>query len=314
MLNLLVVDDSPIDRRLAGALLEKHFDCTVLYAADGKEALQQLTERVPDLVVTDLQMPGMNGLELVAAVKNDYPLIPIILMTAQGSEDIAAEALRRGAASYVPKRKLADDLVPTVERILLASMEDRGHSHLMHYLEKGELVFDLDNHPEPIRALVKLLQQMLRCLPLADETERLRVGVALEEALMNACYHGNLEVSAALDSADRPAYEELAAKRRLQEPYCKRRIHIVVRIARTEAVFVIRDEGPGFDVSRLPAAGSLPDGERGIGRGTILMRTIMDEVRYNDAGNEVTLIKRRAPQTVPEEGGSEDACEPRATH
>jgi CheY-like chemotaxis protein len=295
VLNLLVVDDSPTDRRLAGALLEKHFECTVQYAADGQEAVQQMSGQLPDLVLTDLQMPVMDGLELVSAVKNEYPLVPVILMTAQGSEEIAARALRQGAASYVPKRKLADDLVPTVERILLGSLEDRCHSHLMHYLERCEMDFNLSNDLTQIKALVNVLQQMLRCLPLADETERLRVGVALEEALTNACYHGNLEVGAALGSSDRREYETLAQQRRFEEPYRDRHIHVTARISRQEAVFSIRDDGPGFDVAKLAAA-IQPDAERGAGRGLILMRTIMDEVRHNDAGNEVTLIKRRASE------------------
>jgi CheY-like chemotaxis protein len=298
---VLVVDDSPIDRRLAGGLLEKRDDCTVHYAADGKEALRQMAGHLPDLVLTDLQMPEMDGLQLVAAIKSDYPLVPVVLMTAHGSEEVAAQALQRGAASYVPKRKLADDLAPTVQRILLGSYADRGHSRLMHYLETSESVFVLPNDPALIHALVDHLQHLLRCLPLADETERLRVGVAVEEALTNACYHGNLGVGAALGQADRRAHEELAAKRRWEEPYRDRCIHLRARISRDEAVFVIRDEGPGFDVARLPPAGTLPDAEHGAGRGVILMRTIMDEVRYNDAGNEVTLVKRRAPQTLPED-------------
>src|SRR5262249_54220838 len=145
VLTVLVVDDSPVDRRLAGGLLEKQLACSVRYAADGTDALEQMSAEPPDLVLTDLQMPRMNGLELVAAVKTDHPLVPVILLTAQGSEDIAARALRQGAASYVPKRRLADDLVPTVQRILAGSLEDRAHSRLMHYLEEGELVFVLGN-------------------------------------------------------------------------------------------------------------------------------------------------------------------------
>jgi CheY-like chemotaxis protein len=301
---VLVVDDSVVDRRLAGGLLEKQFACAVLYAADGKEALEQLALQRADLVLTDLQMPEMNGLELVAAVKSAYPFVPVILMTAQGSEEIAARALRQGAASYVPKKKLAEDLTPTVQRILLGSHEDRTHTELMHHLESSDVVFALDNDPALITALVNHLQQMLRCLPLADETERLRVGVALEEALLNACYHGNLEVGSALGKAERRAYEQLAGDRRWEDPYRERRIHVRARISRAEAVFVIGDEGPGFDVSRLPTDVNLSEGERGAGRGVILMRSIMDEVSYNAAGNEVTLIKRRVPETLPEEEGS----------
>jgi CheY-like chemotaxis protein len=302
---VLVVDDSPLDRRLAGALLEKHCGCALLFADNGTEALRQMALLLPDLVLTDLQMPGMNGLELTAALKGDYPLVPVVLMTAQGSEEIAAEALRRGAASYVPKRKLAEDLAPTVLRILLGVQQDRAHSQLMHHLETSSSVFVLDNDPALIQALVHHLQELLRCLPLADETERLRVGVALEEALTNACYHGNLEVGSALGRADRRTYEELAERRRWEAPYRERRIHVSVRLSRAEAVFVIRDEGPGFDVARLPAA-DMCAAEGGGGRGVLLMRTIMDEVVYNDVGNEVTLTKRRAADPPPEEGTDGD--------
>jgi len=301
MPTVLVVDDSPIDQRLAGGLLEKHFDCDVAYAADGKQALAHVTQCVPDLVLTDLQMPGMNGLELVAALKSDYPFVPVILMTAQGSEDIAAQALRRGAASYVPKRRLADDLPATVQRILLGSYEDRGHSQLMHHLESSESVFVLGNDLDAIRALVNHVQEMLRCLPLGDETERLRVGVALEEALQNAYYHGNLEIGEGTSKAD---CEQLAGERLTETPYRDRRVRATIKVSRTEAIFIIRDDGSGFDVSKLPTGADLPADDRAAGRGVVLMRSIMDEVRYNEAGNEVTLVRRAARPTL---GDGEDS-------
>jgi CheY-like chemotaxis protein/anti-sigma regulatory factor (Ser/Thr protein kinase) len=303
------VDDSAIDRRLAGGLLEKHLGWGVLYAADGQEALLQMAQQLPDLVLCDLQMPQMNGLQLTAAVKSDYPFIPVILMTAQGSEDIAAQALRQGAASYVPKRRLADDLAPTVQRILLASQEDRAHSQLMHHLESSEAEFILDDDPIVMKALVDHLLHTLRCLPLADETDRLRVGLALDEALKNACYHGNLEVGSALSQADRRVQEELARQRRAEAPYCDRRIRVTAKISRAEAVFIVRDDGPGFDVAKLPSGTDLAAAEGGAGRGVILMRSIMDQVIYNHAGNEVTLIKRRAPEPAQLEDGNEGATE-----
>ena len=297
---VLIVDDSAVDRQLAGGLLEQHGPCTILYAADGLDAVQQIGVQAPDVVLSDLQMPRMNGLELVEAVKRDFPLVPVILMTAQGSEDIAAQALRRGAAGYVPKRNLAADLANTVARVLLAAVEDRGHPQLMHYLETSAQVFVLGNDLEHINLLVSHVQQLLRCLPLADETERLRVSLALEEALTNAYYHGNLEIGAAVASADREVYTALAEQRLAEAPYRDRRIHVAITVSRNEAVFVVRDQGPGFDVKRLPADANLPDADQGAGRGVILMRTIMDEVTYNAAGNEVTLIKRRAPESPAE--------------
>jgi CheY-like chemotaxis protein len=301
---VLVVDDSAVDRMLAGRLLEKHFDCSVVYASDGREALQQMGRQLPDLVLSDLQMPEMNGLELTAAVKADYPFVPIVLMTALGSEDIAAQALRQGAASYVPKRNLAEDLATTVQRILLGSLEDRTHSQLMHHLETCEAVFVIDNDQVLMKCLVNHLQQMLRCLPLADETDRLRVGLALEEALTNAGYHGNLEIGELDSLPNRRALEDLVRQRQGELPYRDRRIRVTAKVSRDEAVFVIRDEGCGFDVSKLPTTVDLSEAGPAAGRGVILMRTIMDEVIYNDLGNEVTLIKRRAPEVLDDEDGT----------
>jgi CheY-like chemotaxis protein len=316
MPTVLVVDDSEGERRLAGGLLEIALGAELVYAVHGKEALAKIQEHEPEIVVTDLQMPEMNGLELVAAVKAEYPLIPVVLMTAQGSEDIAAEALRLGAASYVPKRRLAEDLATTVQRVLRGSTDDRAHSQLMHHLATDDCAFVLHNDLELIHALAAHFQELLRCLPLRDETERLRVGIAVEEALVNACYHGNLEAGnvdagkteAAIAAASAPVteYRRVAEQRRFETPYRDRRIYVRARLSRAEALFVIRDEGPGFDTSRLPDAADPETAGGPTGRGIKLMRSIMDEVHFNAAGNEVTLIKRRALETLEDGAAAED--------
>src|SRR5436190_11689862 len=97
---VLVVDDSAMDRLLASSLLESVGGWTVLTANNGVEALAELEKQKFDLVLTDLLMPEMDGLELVRAVRAKHPLVPVILMTGHGSEDIAIKALQGGAASY----------------------------------------------------------------------------------------------------------------------------------------------------------------------------------------------------------------------
>jgi len=303
---VLVVDDSELDRRLVGGLLERQEKWDVIYAHDGREALQSFASSIPDLVLTDLQMPEMDGLELVAAIKSDYPLTPVVLMTAQGSEEIASEALRRGAASYVPKRKLAEDLIETVERVLAAAREDRVHSRLMHHLTDCNARFVIGSDLHLIRVLAGYLQQLLRCMPLGDETERLRVGIAVEEALKNAYYHGSLEVSTGTGWPNRKAMHELVEARQAEEPYRNRKIFVEASVSRAEARFTIRDEGPGFDVATLPAATENINLAPTSGRGLSLMRSIMNEVQFNSAGNEVTLVKR---PPVEEEMPEDEAVE-----
>ena len=293
MTTILVVDDSAMDRRLAGGLLEKQPGWEVIYAADGTDGLLQLELHVPDLVLTDLQMPNRNGLELVQSVRKEYPLIPIVLMTAKGSEEIAVQALQAGAASYVPKRRLADQLVETIERVLAASTEQRSHSRLMLRMIRNEFSFELESDITLLPSVVNYLQQVVSRMRLIDETERLRIGVALEEALLNAYYHGNLEISSELRDTSHSAYYELARERCRQSPYCERKIYVDVRLTPGETVYIVRDEGPGFDPAVLPDATDPANIERPSGRGLLLMRTFMDEVRYNERGNEVTLIKRQ---------------------
>lgn len=292
MIKVLVVDDSPVDRARASGLISKRMECTLLEASNGREALSMIETHHPEIVLTDLQMPLMDGLELVTAIKDRFPDIPVILMTAKGSEEIATQALLSGAASYVPKRRLADDLVLTLERVLFTAREERHRSLLMHHMTETDTSFALQNDPQLLHLLVSHLLDLLRCLPLGDETERLRVGIALEEALNNAFYHGNLQLFVEGGSRDRRRYEELARQRLFEAPYCDRKIYVRVRISPSEAVFVIRDEGPGFAVSQLQPNNTVSATEQSDGRGMVLMRSIMDEVTYNDAGNQVTLVKR----------------------
>ena len=124
MATVLIVDDSPLDRSLASRLLED-VGWTVFGAEHGEQALEQVAANEPDIVLTDMQMPIMDGLELVKELAATYPAFPVILMTAFGSEEIAVRALQQGAASYVPKDRLVRDLVGTAKSVLAIAQAKR---------------------------------------------------------------------------------------------------------------------------------------------------------------------------------------------
>jgi CheY-like chemotaxis protein len=301
MTTILVVDDSAVDRRIVARLLEQGDDWRIEFAESGSEALSRIKDAVPDLVITDLQMPSMDGLELVAAARVHCPDVPVILMTAYGSEMLAVEALEQGATTYVPKSQLAEKLPGTVAEILALARADRSYARLIDCLVRNEFSFFLDNDAELIDALVDLVQHMVVSVGFCDFAGRLQIGVALKEALHNAVYRGNLEIrldGAPVGSAEPPGEPDLslAERRRSQSPYRERRTFVDVRLSRDEVRFVIRDEGRGFDVGTLPRTGYPGDLDQTCGRGLSLMRTFMDEVTYNDAGNEVTMVKRRASE------------------
>jgi anti-sigma regulatory factor (Ser/Thr protein kinase) len=141
--------------------------------------------------------------------------------------------------------------------------------------------------------VVNYVQQAMTRMRFCDDTDCLRVGVALEEALLNSYYHGNLEISSDLRESDHNAYYELSRQRAREKPYSDRKIYVEAFLSDAECRFVVRDEGPGFDPSTLPDATDPANLERPCGRGLLLMRTFMDEIHFNDQGNQVTLVKRR---------------------
>lgn len=152
--------------------------------------------------------------------------------------------------------------------------------------------FVLTNEPKVVPAIVSYLQQKTVILGLSHlHTDG--VGIALEEAITNGIHHGNLEVSSELRQGDGEAFFELVDERRRQSPYRDRRVRVRANYCRKEAVFEIRDEGQGFSLDGLPDPKDPANLEVIGGRGILLMRAYMDEVHYNDTGNEVRLVKRR---------------------
>jgi CheY-like chemotaxis protein len=289
---LLVVDDSPVDRHLAGTLVGKIAGWKAAYAGNGSEALAAIEREPPAAVLTDLMMPEMDGLQLVEAIRERYPLVPVILMTAHGSEDVAIQALQRGAASYVSKRSLARDLAETLRQVHSAMRSDRQRRRVLAHLTCLRSQFALENDPSIIPALVDYLQQDLAHLGQSDGNEAMRVGIALSEALLNAQYHGNLEINSELRQEDESAYDKLAAERRQMAPFRDRRIHVDAECRHHESVFSVRDEGRGFDPSTLPDPASPSSMEMASGRGLLLIRTFMDEVTFSDGGRRITMVKR----------------------
>ena len=288
MPRILVVDDSPMDRVRVGNFLEKsHVDYRISFAADGREALQQIENTSPDIVVTDMQMPVMDGFELVQEVKQRYPLIPVILITSKGSEEIAAKALKVGAVSYVPKSTMAEHLPQTVERTLNAAYRDRMHSRLMHALENCESTFTLQNDPELIELIVQFYEEMLRGLPLQDEGERLRCGEALKHALWHVWLFSNLELDRNIENEQQLRDE--TRQRSLMHKYFSRSLTVEAKITADQATFRIVHNGIPLEIPDEDAIDTTS--HKPYDRSILLMRSIMDSIQLEENGQAIVLRK-----------------------
>lgn len=290
---VLVVDDSPVDRTRAGGLLKKGTDLSPVFASNGKEALALIAEKAPDIVLSDLHMPEMDGLELVVEIRRRFADLPVILMTAHGSEETAIAALRKGATNYVAKRNLPRELIPTVVGILQIARSGRDQQQLLNFLTATESHFELDNDIHNIAPLLAQLETNVKRMQLCDSTGWMRIAVALREALVNAIFHGNLELTSQLLEDDESAFAQLAERRPREGVFASRRVHLIARETRNEVTYVIRDDGAGFNPATLPDPTDPQNLDRRTGRGLFLIRTFMDEVRHNATGNEITMVKRR---------------------
>ncbi len=115
--SILVVDDEP-NARTALAEILKEEGYSVETAADGFKALSRFEDFGPDLVLTDLKMPGMDGVELLKKLRVQVPDLPVVLMTAFGAVETAVSAMREGADDYLTKPLNTDELVLVIERCL----------------------------------------------------------------------------------------------------------------------------------------------------------------------------------------------------
>lgn len=292
MTSVLVVEDS-LTQSTQIRLMLKSAEFEVFVAENGCEALELLQKHNPDIVLTDLQMPEMDGLQLVQAIRDRYPHLPVILMTQHGSEEIALDALRQGAASYLPKSQLHNHMVATLDEIL----ESARLAHRQDLVEqrrfRTEIQYRLENDPALIGPLTAQVEQELEDQKFANPTVHRQMGVALRKAIDNAIFHGNLELQESDRAEGELVYRDLAERRRTKPPWCERNVWVTLVIDEADARFIVRDEGPGFDVPPADDFTHSANLDEIRGSGLLLIHTFMDRVEHNGLGNEITMIKHR---------------------
>ncbi|MFC1811980.1 response regulator [Thermodesulfobacteriota bacterium] len=119
MIRVLLADDHNIVRAGLRRIVEDSEDMEVVAeAADGREAIRQVRKTSPDVVVVDISMPGLDGLEVVSQLHSDYPNLPIIVLTMHEEEQYVVRAIEAGAMGYITKRSAPEQLVNAIRKVL----------------------------------------------------------------------------------------------------------------------------------------------------------------------------------------------------
>jgi len=272
-----VVEDEPVMNELVSEILRfSGFD--PIRAGTGEQALDQCRETLPDAVLLDIMLPGISGYEVCRRLKASRRtnLVPVVMLTALDRRDDHIHGIRVGADQYVTKPFEPETLVEVLRETI-----EYVRTQLAHGLQ-GHIELKFQSDIKYLEEVNSLLLGLYAHSPLPEEDIQ-QIRYCLLELGRNAIEWG---------SRGNP--------------------DLIVQMEYTmtdrELTFVIRDQGAGFDPNHLPHAADGRDavahtavreqmGLRDGGFGILLSRKFMDEVRYNDTGNEVTVVKRFPPKT-----------------
>jgi DNA-binding NtrC family response regulator len=158
-LTVLVIDDEPAVREVLSLRIEG-WGYRVHAAADAEEAERALVERRPDLIISDVVLPGLSGLELLARLKADDQSRPVILITAHGSIDAAVEAMKRGAQDFLTKPLDYGKLRSLLERAA-SDLRQRGEARVLEArLARGGGLGLLVGESRPMREVFQLVEMI----------------------------------------------------------------------------------------------------------------------------------------------------------
>ena len=286
----LLIADENAER--AQTLLErvKSDSWSASIAGSLQAAKDAVTSRPLSVLLADGPLWHDGGLGAHVAAAN--PSLPVVVLTARTDASASlVQHLQLGAMTFLPRDSGRRRLVETIQGILDITRRNPYRERVKSFLRTAEVELVVGNDPQAACVIVGYLQRVLEDYGLSNERDRFRVGVALTEAISNSMIHGNLEVSSDLREDGADGYYDAIERQRQIEPFKSREVHIGCRITQSSATFIIRDQGKGFNAAALPDPDDPANIGKVSGRGMLLMKAYTDLVSWNDAGNEVTLVK-----------------------
>jgi DNA-binding response OmpR family regulator len=297
--HVLLVDDDPAVLGMVSDALS-HFGITVHAFSEGGPALALLEDPASppiDMVLSDINMDGMDGFDVILRVKHIQSNMPVVLMTGQASLEYAVRAMRMGAANLFQKPLALRELVKNVFHLVEMHREFRLAQDGLKGLLKETRYFSFRCEELDIGSLVRHLTDRLVPMGFASPTNVDVICMAFHEALVNSLEHGNLELDSSMKSdvfSETDPYTALRLERLSDEHFASRTVDVFMEATPDRFVVTITDQGPGFDTScaKYAAEDSL---HKQTGRGLAMIQMVMDEVTFNECGNRIRLVLKKKP-------------------
>lgn len=182
-IRILLADDHNLVAELCKKLLETEYD-VVGIATDGRALVRAASELKPDVIIADIGMPLLNGLDAAHQVKQKLPAVKIIFLTMNPDPDIAAEAFRRGASAYIVKTSAASEVVASVREVL------RGRTYISPTISREAIDLSLWQHKKVVDETQKLTDRQREVLQLLAEGRGMKeVATILNMTTRTVAFH-----------------------------------------------------------------------------------------------------------------------------
>ena len=287
---LIVDDEEQIIDVLKQNFERKGYTCD--WAYNGEEALAKVIASPPNLMVTDIKMPRMDGLELIERVRAEGIELPVVVITAFFDIDNAIKALRLGAVNFFKKPFDFQSIHDTIFKIEKLRSTEVEKQRALDFLETGRMRFVIPSNIDLIDGVSSYITDRAVDVGVIPPKQKFYTQLAIDEAISNAILHGNLRINEHMNKEDddRPR-DVIYNEKRQNLEYAEKKVFIDAMVNTGMLEVKIEDEGVGFNHGELPDPTDKENVFRYHGRGIFVIKNIMDEVSFNNNGNQVTLVK-----------------------
>lgn len=233
-----------------------------------------------DLIISDLTDDAESGVEILSELQRKRLAVPVVVSSDEAQRGGIVKAFKMGAANFLRLPYNHDELRAIVEKTLSYKLRFVEDLKVLPYVRE-KVDFELPSDVSLMNGVLQYLIERVARLGVI-KPERSNLYVALDEAFVNAVKHGNKNNPSKL-------------------------VRITAELSAKECRFTIEDEGEGFNVQEIPDPCNPENLFKSSGRGVLLIYNIMDEVKYNERGNQLTMVKR------PEDSFEQDLIESLST-
>ncbi|HEX8070085.1 MAG TPA: ATP-binding protein [Pyrinomonadaceae bacterium] len=261
---ILIVDSNEDLRTLLAQVLAD-LGHEVVATGHRDEALERDDLEDFDLVISDLTDDADAGIQVLSEIKRKSLLVPVVVSSDETQPHGVIKAFKLGAANYLRRPYEQEELRAIVEKTLSYKLRFVEDVKVLPYVHE-KIEFELPSDLSLMNGVLHYLHERVVQLGVVNP-ERSNLFIALDEAFVNAVKHGNKYDPGKL-------------------------VRITADLSAREARFTIEDEGEGFALNQIPDPCDPANLFKTSGRGVLLIYNIMDEVRYNERGNRLTMVKR----------------------